>query len=81
MPDAPVMMLPAATGAVGVTAPRVMAKVSVPSTTVSPTMLTVIVLVSPAVPVKDSGLVVTIAIPFALDPESRPDSDDMEGVA
>ena len=59
VPTAPVVMLAAATGVTGVTVPSVTVNVSSPSTTTSPLTLTVIVCVSPAVPAKVSGLVVT----------------------
>src|SRR5262249_26924702 len=61
VPTAPVVMLSADTGGTGVTVPSVSVNASFPSTVVSPLTLTVMVCVSPAVPVKDNGLLVTTA--------------------
>ena len=58
VPTAPEVMLAAATGAIGVTTPRVIVKVSSPSMTASPLTLIVMVLVSFAVPENVSGLLV-----------------------
>jgi len=56
--EPPVMMRDACTGETGVTVPRWIEKVSFGSTFVSPLMVTVIFLVSPALPAKLSGLAV-----------------------
>ena len=54
-------MLPGGTDPDGVTVPSVIVNVSFPSTIWSPLMVTAMFFVSPAVPLKVSGLAVTSA--------------------